>query len=87
MRALFQSLFYWMFLLKSRKGVALLENIFVSILVLLDVPLKVLLLYFCFRDEGVSILVLLDVPLKGLHVGIRRHWQLCFNPCFIGCSS
>ena len=61
----FQSLFYWMFLLKSRLKGYLIATGLVSILVLLDVPLKVLS-----HDAGnagltfVSILVLLDVPLK-----------------------
>ena len=59
----------------------------VSILVLVDVGLRVFTTGTVIYAQYVSILVLVDVGLRVLCSHIVRHRPLCFNPCFSGCWS
>jgi len=59
----------------------------VSILVLVDVALKVTEKRPNSSLESVSILVFVDVALKEAPTAISRTRILSFNPCFGGCRS
>ncbi len=64
-----------------------LQGIFVSILVLVDVPLEVNDRKKVKKKKRVSILVLVDVPLEEQNHIYTIPDYLCFNPCFSGCAS
>ncbi len=86
---LFQSLFYWMFLIKMRKvGMFVMVMMIVSILVLLDVPHK------AFLTSLPGFAILMFQSLFYWMFLIKTDWEQSqdtqdygFNPCFIGCSS
>ena len=59
----------------------------VSILVLVDVGLRLLLFEFCVPPFKVSILVLVDVGLRQVESAGLGINETCFNPCFSGCWS
>ena len=83
----FQSLFCWKFLLgKSLSGrTSSLRP--VSILVLLEVPLRPRRVLHSPGYNRVSILVLLEVPLRQGWSDESDSPYGCFNPCFVGSSS
>jgi len=60
---------------------------FVSILVLMDVPLELVKTGHHLQEQNVSILVLMDVPLEWYYTFSYTHPITGFNPCFNGCAS
>ncbi len=83
----FQSLFYWKYHFNSEMPYIAPILIFVSILVLLEVPLQLLLSISILFAPHVSILVLLEVPLQQYRSMSVPFPVSRFNPCFTGSTT
>ena len=79
----FQSLFWWILLWKILYLILPLESGYVSILILMDIALKVLAnLSFSIFFLVVSILILMDIALKDRSVDRRRDGCIMFQSLF-----